>query len=165
MEIKQVAQTLIVSHVLRFIRALSNAKSKATSHLIQLLKEKKPMQWLYITTRKNTSKIKKMINKEAKIFFDSFRLHYDWCSSTHVLPVPALVEDCPESQLSGYLEWLEKNDVHDKTTSMADQSEADVDNNDIDRQADLFIARCHEKFRSEMEESYRRYQETLARSM
>ncbi|KAH7512402.1 uncharacterized protein LOC107432344 [Ziziphus jujuba] len=190
MEIKQLAHTLIFSHLCRFIRALSKAKSKATSLLINFLKENKPMQLLY-TTRKNMIKNKEK-NKKAKIFFGSFRLHYNWCSSTHVLPVPApvydglmdtqfyydstwhsviptmseqVVEDCPESQLSGYLEWLEKKDVHDKTTSMGDQSEAVVDINEIDRRADLFIASCHEKFMLEKQESYRRYQEMLARSM
>lgn len=143
------------------------------------------MQLIY-TTRKNNSK-NKMKKKTAKIFFGSFRLHYNWCSnSSHVLPVPATVyeglspsathlyydstwncaEDCPDSQLSGYLQWLEekkvnKNDDDDKFTAENDV----VDPNEIDRLADLFIASCHEKFMLEKQESYRRFQEMLARSM
>lgn len=175
MEMKNLAHTLIFSHVWRFIRALSRAKSKATSFLIQLLKENKPMQLLHATTRKN--------KKKNKIFFGSFRLHYNWCSSTHVLPVPAPVydglpvyydatwnsvipasserfEDCPESRLSGYLQWLEEK------KSAADQAASEaVDVDEIDRRADLFIASCHEKFRLEKQESYRRFQEMLARSV
>lgn len=60
-----------------------------------------------------------------------------------------------EAQLSGYLQWLEENKVHEK--SMPSE-------NEIDKLADLFIANCHEKFMLEKQESYRRFQEMLARS-
>ncbi|KAF3442631.1 hypothetical protein FNV43_RR16547 [Rhamnella rubrinervis] len=180
MELKNLVHTLIFSHVCRFIRALSKAKSKALSILIHLLRENQPMRLIY-TTRKNKKK-----NKNAKMFFGSFRLHYNWCSSSHVMPVAAPVydglsvthsyydsswnsevstehsqyfEDCPESQLSGYLQWLEDKKVHDESDDAA------VDVNEIDRLADLFIASCHEKFILEKQESYRRFQEMLARSM
>lgn len=64
-----------------------------------------------------------------------------------------------EAQLSGYLQWLEENKVHEKSM---DTTEADA--NEIDKLADLFIASCHEKFMLEKQESYRRFQEMLARS-
>lgn len=134
------------------------------------------MQLIY-PTKKSKSK------KKNKIFFGSFRLHYNWCSSTHVLPVPARVyegltstshlyydsnwnsvistdEQCGghdqeggEAQLSGYLQWLEENKASENT-----------DANEIDKLADLFIANCHEKFMLEKQESYRRFQEMLDRS-
>ncbi|KAM5559003.1 hypothetical protein ABKV19_020585 [Rosa sericea] len=180
-KLKTLIHTLIVSHVCRSIRYLNKAKSKTISVFIQIVKESQPMQLIY-PTKKSKSK-----NKN-KIFFGSFRLHYNWCSSTHVLPVPARVyegltstshlyydsnwnsvisteeqcgghdQDSGESQLSGYLQWLEENKVHEK--SMADET----DENEIDKLADLFIASCHEKFMLEKQESYRRFQEMLARS-
>ncbi|VFQ73950.1 unnamed protein product [Cuscuta campestris] len=52
-------------------------------------------------------------------------------------------------ELTGYLRWLE---------------EKGGSNNDIDRLADMFIADSHERFRLEKVESYRRFQEMLARS-
>lgn len=63
-----------------------------------------------------------------------------------------------EGQLSGYLEWLEEK-------SGGDNNNNDNDASEIDRLAEKFIASCHEKFRLEKQESYRRYQEMLARSM
>lgn len=60
---------------------------------------------------------------------------------------------CDESELSGYLQWLE-------------EKENDNNNmNDIDKLADMFIANSHERFRLEKVESYRRFQEMLARSV
>lgn len=117
-------------------------------------------------------------NKNKKLFFGSFRLHYNWCSS-HVVPVPAPVlgethlyydstwnsvlstEQAGESaagessQLSGYLQWLEEK-VHDNS---------DTDINDIDKLAEMFITSSHEKFQLEKQESARRFQEMMARSM
>ncbi|KAK9921710.1 hypothetical protein M0R45_030210 [Rubus argutus] len=181
-KLKTLIHTLIFSHVCRAIRYLNKAKSKTISFLIQVLKESQPMQLIY-PTKKSKSK------KKNKIFFGSFRLHYNWCSSTHVLPVPARVyegltstshlyydsnwnsvistdEQCGghdqeggEAQLSGYLQWLEENKVNEK--SMPSES---TDANEIDKLADLFIASCHEKFMLEKQESYRRFQEMLARS-
>ncbi|KFK37085.1 hypothetical protein AALP_AA4G210800 [Arabis alpina] len=63
-------------------------------------------------------------------------------------------EDGHESQ---YLEWLEENANND------DHSVCDED--DIDRLAEMFIASCHERFLLEKVESYRRFQEMLARSL
>lgn len=146
MKLKTLLQTFIFSHMYRIARALSKAKSL----LIQLLK---------------TSK-----NKQQNLFFGSFRLHYNWCSSSRTVPVmlqasqdysgctsvvsSSLRHDgMPDSgELSKYLQWLEE------------KCDQDWDN-EIDRLADLFIANCHEKFRLEKQESYRRYQEMMARSV
>lgn len=59
------------------------------------------------------------------------------------------------AQLSGYLQWL------DDKNQLVEEDDGD----EIDRLAEMFIAKCHEKFRLEKQESYRRYQEMLARSI
>ncbi|CAK7342370.1 unnamed protein product [Dovyalis caffra] len=169
MKIKTLIHTHFISHVCRIIRALSKAKSI----LIEILKENQRIH--FISPTKNTKKKQ----KNRKIFLGSFRLHYNWCSS-HVLPVPEPVldgfsashfyydsswnsvftkEQCEhntESQLSGYLHWLEEK---------VDDEDSNGSEKDINRLADLFIANCHEKFILEKQESYRRFQEMMARSM
>ncbi|KAM1109442.1 hypothetical protein ACFX14_009029 [Malus domestica] len=183
MKIKTLVHTLIFSHMCRVIRCLNKAGSKAFSILIQVLRNRQPMQLIY-PTKKTKNK-----NKTKKIFFGSFRLHYNW--STHVLPVPACVYDgltatnlyydstwnsvlstdgqqCEdnhgaESQLSGYLQWLEEKVVPDNNNNSMSDDQTDA--NEIDKLADLFIAKSHEQFILEKQESYRRFQEMLARSM
>ncbi|PSS13812.1 30S ribosomal protein [Actinidia chinensis var. chinensis] len=141
MKLKTLVQTPIA-------RALSRAKSI----LIQVLKDLQLIHFIE-SLKKNKSK--------NKLVLGSFRLHYNWCSS-HVLPTNHMYYDpswnccddvAPESQLSGYLQWLEEKvpENHHK--------------NEIDRLADTFIASCHEKFRLEKQESYRRFQEMMARSV
>ncbi|KAL3373141.1 hypothetical protein AABB24_005235 [Solanum stoloniferum] len=144
MKLKSLVQSFIFSHVYRAI-------AKAKSLLIQIMKN---VQLVHQNKKKNN----------VKLFLGSFRLHYNWCSS-HVMPVPVptafdvyydstwnsiISTACDESELSGYLQWLE-----DKDNS----------NNDIDKLADMFIANSHERFRLEKVESYRRFQEMLARSV
>lgn len=72
-------------------------------------------------------------------------------------------EDNHESR---YLEWLEEK-VDGNINIIGDHhvGERDVGDDDIDHLADMFIARCHEKFLLEKVESYRRFQEMLARSL
>ncbi|KAJ4705583.1 DUF761 domain-containing protein [Melia azedarach] len=172
MKIKTLIHTFIFSRVCRVIRAISKAKSI----IIEVLKDNlnQPIHFIYPTKSSKNKKYK------TKIFFGSFRLHYNWCSS-HVMPVPAPVldgcsathlyydstwnsiistEQCEdsESELSGYLQWLEEK-VRDNSNSTTAEA------NEIDKLADIFIANCHEKFRLEKQESYRRFQEMLARSM
>ncbi|XP_017976307.1 PREDICTED: uncharacterized protein LOC18599090 [Theobroma cacao] len=173
MKIKTLIHTLIYAQVCRLSRAFSKAKSIA----IQIYKASKPIHFI------SNSKTSKKSYKHKKLFFGSFRLHYNWCSS-HVTPVPAPVlegcsathlyydstwnsvisteqcddQDTVESELSGYLQWLEEKKVNGNST-------AETDINEIDRLAEMFIADCHEKFRLEKQESYRRFQEMLARSM
>ncbi|XAR68578.1 hypothetical protein NMG60_11003756 [Bertholletia excelsa] len=155
MKLKTLVQTLIFSHLCRFARTLSKAKSI----FIQIFKDIQNSQFI----------------SKNKLFFGSFRLHYNWCSSSHVLPVPSPVldgyvyydatwnpvigkesDDAAEPRgLSGYLQWLEEKAPEDSNPDHE---------NEIDKLADLFIANCHEKFRLEKQESYRRFQEMLARS-
>jgi len=82
-------------------------------------------------------------------------VYYD---STWNSIVPAEYDDMAESQLSGYLQWLEENKVRGN-------SGASDHMNDVDRLADMFIANCHEKFRLEKQESNRKFQEMMARSV
>ncbi|OAY43140.1 uncharacterized protein LOC110621803 [Manihot esculenta] len=166
MKIKTLIHTLIISHVCRMVRALSKAKTM----LLQILKESQPINLICAT------KETKRKHRQRKVFFGSFRLHYNWCSS-HVLPVqePAFYYDSTwnslitmsdqenqESQLSGYLHWLENQKVQEKSCNGDDDGDHV---NEIDRLADMFIANCHEKFRLEKQESYRRFQEMMTRSM
>ncbi|KAF8369273.1 hypothetical protein HHK36_032716 [Tetracentron sinense] len=166
-------KTLIQSHIFRHVHRVFQALTKVKSKLIELLKENQPNCY------KDTIKKKK---KKKKKIFSSIRVHHKWGSS-HVLPMPeqdldgfttnhmlfydstwnSMVptgeckDEAVESQLSGYLQWLEEK--------VPENSTADLDIDEIDRLADKFIARCHEKFRLEKEESYRRYHEMLARSI
>ncbi|KAJ8564496.1 hypothetical protein K7X08_000956 [Anisodus acutangulus] len=164
MKLKRLVQSFIFSHFYRVFRALTKAKSI----LFQLVKNVQLVHFIEFPM------MKKNKNKNAKLFLGSFRLHYNWCSS-HVMPVPVqtALEDCStghvyydstwnsiistacdESQLSGYLQWLEE-----KANSEGNG------NDDIDKLADMFIANSHERFRLEKVESYRRFQEMLARSV
>ncbi|KAG8371867.1 hypothetical protein BUALT_Bualt12G0007600 [Buddleja alternifolia] len=159
MKLKTLLQTFIFSHMYRVARALTKAKS----FLLQLLKDIHFIHFLEFPLKKN---------KQKKLFFGSFRLHYNWCSSHATMPAADHAycgsgwnsvittpldekQDC-SNELSRYLQWLEeeKGDHHEEFAS-----------NEIDRLADLFIANCHEKFRLEKVESYRRFQEMMARSV
>ncbi|CAH8383281.1 unnamed protein product [Eruca vesicaria subsp. sativa] len=165
MKLKTLVQNLLAHPLYRFLRAVSRAKSI----------------FLEISKHNNNKKRKLMTffprkasKNQRKIFFGSFRLHYNWCSSDVVpvpQPFPSSVSDIKgeeddESQLSGYLEWLEhkEKDVED-SEEIRDVGEVDDDDNDIDHLADMFIANCHEKFLLEKVESYRRFQEMLQRSL
>ncbi|RLN35765.1 hypothetical protein C2845_PM03G29110 [Panicum miliaceum] len=64
--------------------------------------------------------------------------------------------------VSRYLEWP------DEERQMEDGGDEEEDGdkcNEIDNLAKKFIARCHERFMLEKQESYRRYLEMLARSL
>ncbi|XP_047961524.1 uncharacterized protein LOC125206294 [Salvia hispanica] len=133
MKLKTLLQTFIFSHLYR-------ALSKARSILLQIFKNLQ------------------LKNKQKKLYFSSFRLHYNWCSSSRTIYFNAYPKslrydvgpagECT-GELSKYLQWLE------------DQESS----NEIDRLADLFIADCHEKFKLEKQESYRLFQEMMARSV
>ncbi|XP_077211175.1 uncharacterized protein LOC143846586 [Tasmannia lanceolata] len=154
-------KTLFQSHIFKHLCHVVRAISKAKSMVIYLL---------------NKNKI--IYDKDKKKFYTSFRLHHNW-SSSHVLPMPEPIsggfdagpdyydstwnsvicmEDSGEIDMeppiSRYPHWLKE-----KTPENEEES------GEIDRLADMFIASCHEKFRLEKQESYRMYQEMLARSM
>nr|VDD09555.1 unnamed protein product [Brassica oleracea] len=162
MKLKTLIQNLLAHPLYRFLRAVSRAKSI----FLEISKHNNKKRKLTMFYPRKASK------NQRKIFFGSFRLHYNWCSSD-VVPVPQPlpfsvsdingVED-DESQLSGYLEWLEHKKKVDDLEEIRDVGVVD-DNNDINHLADMFIANCHEKFLLEKVESYRMFQETLERGL
>jgi hypothetical protein len=66
--------------------------------------------------------------------------------------IPA--EQLPPMIAGQYLEWPGEDGVQEEVACC----------NDIDRLAERFIARCHERFMLEKQASFRRFQEMLARS-
>ncbi|KAK4404934.1 hypothetical protein Sango_0862000 [Sesamum angolense] len=168
MKLKTLLQTFMFSHMYRVARALTSAKSV----LIHVLKDIHTLiihllQFPFPLLRKNKQQSSK------KLFFGSFRLHYNWCSSSHdsnssshvyynssvINPTSFEVvydgmKECSTThELSRYLQWLEEKGGDEDWS------------NEIDKLADLFIANCHEKFRLEKQESYRMFQEMMARSV
>ncbi|RYR51674.1 hypothetical protein Ahy_A06g026647 isoform B [Arachis hypogaea] len=159
MKLKRIIHTLIVSHMCRIIRALSKVKE----FMLDILNN--PTNNIIHFPYTSSSSQKKRRNK---IIMGSFRLHYNWCSSksSHVLPVPQRVYEglcCEESSTTQrYLRWLEEKKVQEGEEK---EKEKEKEMNEIDVLAEMFIANCHEKFRLEKQESDRRFQEMLARSM
>ncbi|KAL0316869.1 UNVERIFIED_CONTAM: hypothetical protein Sradi_5565100 [Sesamum radiatum] len=181
-KLKTLFQTFIFSHIYPIARAVA----KANSLLLKLIRQ---IQFKHLVEmeilplmKKNNNRSKKK-KKKTTIVFGSFRLHYNWCSSSHVMSL-AGPESCShhvyydsswntvinpttscdsgrmqdhDHELSRYLEWLEEKG--------AGECEEGWSCNEIDKLADLFIANCHEKFRLEKQESYRRFQEMMARSV
>ncbi|KAF0909787.1 hypothetical protein E2562_000108 [Oryza meyeriana var. granulata] len=88
--------------------------------------------------------------------FDAELAYYD--SSWNTM-VPA--EEQLLRPISGYLSWPEQEEEEE---NLGEDEEED-EQNEIDRLADKFIARCHERFMLEKQESYRRFHEMLARSL
>ncbi|OIV95443.1 hypothetical protein TanjilG_06905 [Lupinus angustifolius] len=172
MKLKNLIHTLIISHMYRIIRALTKVKDV----IVEILNDNNStIHFPYLSHKKH-------YNKRKKIILGSFRLHYNWCSSksSHVLPVPQRVyeglsstttnlyndsngqlqsEDFHDSELEGYLRWLEEKKNEEG------KSAKEQEMNEIDMLAEMFIANCHEKFRLEKQESDRRFQEMLARSI
>lgn len=182
-KLKSLIQTLIISQVCRLIRKIY----RASSILVRVLRKKQ-----YNLLSMPSSFYPKRASKKQKsnIFFGSFRLHYNFCS-THVVPVSAPVrlpeelylahlqydstwesmhstesmddddDDIQEpSQLSSYLKQLEDDKVIDTKEEKEEGKEMKM-MNEIDKLADMFIAYSHEKFMLEKVDSYRRFQETL----
>ena len=67
---------------------------------------------------------------------------------------------CEETAECGYLCWLEEEE-----RPGGEEGDGDMAVNEIDRLAEKFIARFHAKFLLEKQESYRRHQEMIARSI
>ncbi|KAL4571631.1 hypothetical protein LXL04_018394 [Taraxacum kok-saghyz] len=173
MKFKTMIHNFIFSHLCHFTRTLT---TKAKSIVIYIFNEihLNNIKFLEPLILKRNKK-----KKKKKKYFGSFRLHYNWCSS-HVVPVTSLEmqdalnnnnhvyydptwnsyvdqEMVLESQLTGYLQWLEEKN---KGT---DDGFDEI--NEIDRLAEKFIANGHHKFMLEKQESYRRFQEMMARSL
>nr|GLL24611.1 uncharacterized protein LOC109153449 [Ipomoea trifida] len=182
MKLKTLLQTFIFSHLYRIARAVAKAKSI----LLHLLKDIHVVHLLHLPLMMKKSHK----NKNTKLFLGSFRLHYNWCSS-HVAPAPmpeviagagagagaggrvyydptwnsflsAAFDREDPKELSGYLHWLEEKGRGGEENN---GGRGGAGGDDIDRLADMFIANSHERFRLEKVESYRRFQEMLARSV
>ncbi|AEC10083.1 hypothetical protein AtNW77_Chr2g0264471 [Arabidopsis thaliana] len=151
-------KTLFINLITHSLYRLLRSLSRARSVLIEISKhnKKRLFMMMFYTTKSSMN--------QHNIFF----------GSSHVVvpvtkPFPFSLdghvedEDNLESQ---YLQWLEER-VDENNNINDDQSvgERDVGDDDIDRLADKFIARCHEKFLLEKVESYRRFQDMLARSL
>ncbi|KAA0043723.1 uncharacterized protein E6C27_scaffold236G00520 [Cucumis melo var. makuwa] len=147
---KALLQTLIFS----LARAISRAKTTA-------------FQSANIALKRN----------KKKLLYGSFRLHYNWCSVSsnkysHVTPAVLTFDHgigcgAGGDQLGGYLQWLEERDVNKKSNNNNNNNNVEDREegvNEIDKLAEIFIARCHEKFKLEKQESYRRFQDMMARS-
>ncbi|KAL6532913.1 hypothetical protein OROGR_013873 [Orobanche gracilis] len=182
-KLKTLFRSFVSSHMYPVYRAFDKAKSF-------LLKLAKDIHYPHFVELLPLLRKRNKNRNQTKLFFGSFRLHYNWCSSSHVMPlgqgtynsspqvyydscwnsvVPTgldnyyhhhhheQIQECDEEELSRYLQWLEE-----KGNSYQEYSGSC---NEIDKLAELFIANCHEKFRLEKQESYRRFQEMLARSV
>ncbi|KAI4378466.1 hypothetical protein MLD38_015943 [Melastoma candidum] len=169
--------TLISSQICRAVRALSRAKS----FIVEVLKKGHHPVRLVYCRRWHGGR-----NGCGHAYLGSFRFHYNWRSSRS-FSIPGSVldglrpsflpceskagrvseeeEDGEEEDgsagLSGYLRWLEERKPEGEETS----GEGCAGGSDIDELADVFIAKCHEKFILEKQESDRRFQEMLARSV
>ncbi|KAK2417267.1 hypothetical protein QL285_039590 [Trifolium repens] len=176
MKLKRIIHTLLVSHLCRIIRAVSKVKD----FIVEILKDNNNNSIINFSAYYPSSH-KKRNNIKKKIILGSFRLHYNWCSSksSHVLPVPEPVYEGlfhndtitteqnqnPELHLAGYLQWLEEEKKKKKKKIEEGENEKEIVNENIDMLAEMFIANCHEKFKLEKQESDRRFQEMIARSM
>ncbi|KAG2262932.1 hypothetical protein Bca52824_070011 [Brassica carinata] len=183
-KLKSLIQTLIISQVCRLIRKIY----RASSILVRVLRKKQ-----YNLLSMSSSFYPKRASKKQKnnIFFGSFRLHYNFCSS-HVVPVSAPVR-LPEELYLAHLQYdstwesmystepmeclgadEDESQEPSQLSSYLKQLEDDKVNdgkaeegkelkmmNEIDKLADMFIACSHEKFMLEKVDSYRRFQEML----
>ncbi|CAM8976921.1 unnamed protein product [Rhodiola kirilowii] len=159
MKLKAILRALIASHIRRAIHSLSKMK-------LIIIDIKDIFLLGHLNRPKfNTRNVRKTKKTRTINLHGSFRLHYNWCSSSHVAPEPPNttileakssdgiffpVDD--SSELPGYLHWLDEKREIDEA-------------NEIDKLAEMFIANCHEKFWLEKQESYRMFQEMMARSI
>ncbi|KAJ0266239.1 hypothetical protein HA466_0002730 [Hirschfeldia incana] len=95
-KLKSLIQTLVISQVCRLIRKIY----RASSILVRVLRKKQ-----YNLLSMPSSFYPKRASKKQKnnIFFGSFRLHYNFCSS-HVVPVSAPVR-LPEELYLAHLQY------------------------------------------------------------
>lgn len=176
LKIKHLLHGYILKHVGRLAGALGGAKSvlldllsKKTGliarHSIKLRKKIKRKGKKPCGSGSSSSSISMHLNllpdampsSESAVMepFGAGLAYYDSSWNT-VIPAEQLVP------ISGYLEWTEEDHMEDD-----DEKEEEEEDgcNEIDRLAEKFIARCHERFMLEKQESYRRFQEMLARSL
>ncbi|KAJ6698583.1 DUF761 DOMAIN PROTEIN [Salix purpurea] len=128
-----------------------------TLHPLQVFSTKSPSSTLSSMKDQNPTSHAHHLTLSEPVLdgFSASHFYYDstWNS---VVPNEKHEHSTDQSQLSGYLHWLEQK-VDDEDSTGTEK--------DINRLADLFIASCHEKFKLEKQESYRRFQDMMARSM
>lgn len=160
-KIRSFLHTNILPHVTHFAYALVDLKCM----VFDLLAKKKPISKL--------PKYQKCVITKQNKLVGFIKLHLKW-SPSHVTPVTdssrvynynnysvddsvisaeTNKHDEEEEREIEYLQWLEERET------------AETEMNEIDRLAEEFIASCHRKFLLEKQESYRRYQEMMARSV
>lgn len=167
----------IFRHTNRSVRVLRNLKSTIDAALYKGTRG--AVKYIIKLIGSRGANDKKMKNKKAVV--NAITVHVNY-SSLHILPVVdqayydadwnSIIPTEEITPLSGYLEWLEDRSS-DETTNDEEEEEEEDDNDDdgcndgsdINRRAESFIARCYEKFKLEKQESYRRYQEMMARSL
>ncbi|XP_020266952.1 uncharacterized protein LOC109842495 [Asparagus officinalis] len=168
LKLKTLVQSYIFQQVgRRVIRALAYAKSLFDLLNTKVVDDNNKGYKVELERRKKRRRRRKEISHVIKMCCIM--------SSSHVTPMSE-----PESQacydssrnsvvlndrtggtddMDGYLQWLEEKEHGN------DDEDDGASENNIDQLAEKFIEKCHEKFRLEKQESYRRYQEMLARKV
>ncbi|KAK9069211.1 hypothetical protein SSX86_013327 [Deinandra increscens subsp. villosa] len=145
-KIKTLIQNFIISELNRVTRVLAKAKPI----LIEIIDEIH-----LISTQILVPLLFKKNRNKNKLYIASFRFHY---SSNSSLFVPqSSIQNGFKMGISGYLHWLEEKNNDDGYEI--------IEINEIDELAENFIANCHEKFLLEKQESERKFQEMMARSL
>ncbi|CAL9152560.1 unnamed protein product [Musa hybrid cultivar] len=147
-------KTFLSSHVIRHIH-----------HVVQALTNAKSMVWELLSRRNATSSTKPRRRQEEEVF-SSIKPHVTPISEP-LNPEELEVDRCLYYD-STWNSMISAEVMNCDTASCYDDEENEDEGgggNEIDRLAEKFIASCYEKFRLEKQESYRRYQEMLARSM
>ncbi|XP_019156866.1 PREDICTED: uncharacterized protein LOC109153449 [Ipomoea nil] len=185
MKLKTLLQTFIFSHLYRIARAVAKAKSI----LLHLLKDIHVVHLLHLPLMTKKSNKNKHFLGSFRLHYNwcsshvapvpmpeeisggptaagagagGGRVYYDptWNSF-----LSAAFDREDPKELSGYLHWLEEKGREEPNGGGRGGGAAGNNGDDIDRLADMFIANSHERFRLEKVESYRRFQEMLARSV
>nr|CAD1823003.1 unnamed protein product [Ananas comosus var. bracteatus] len=179
LKIKALLHAYVLQHVCRIVEALAEMKSTALDFLVR--KKRRSAAAAAAAAAATACIFRKKIRSKKKLLSSFIKKQFNRASS-HVIPMcentfaeefdashsyydsawTSIIStelECGDEPISGYLRWLEEKNSGDSGT-------ADVEElNEIDRLAEKFIEMCHEKFRLEKQESYRRYQEMMARSI
>ncbi|GJN01416.1 hypothetical protein PR202_ga18682 [Eleusine coracana subsp. coracana] len=186
-KMSSILQSHVYPRVGRVFRALARFKSLL---LDALGKTKRPggVPWSSSRGKKHAiSYHASSTTKRSKIASFMMKPHYSSCAGGSSSSTPAKKLDASHESVAwnvvvqagavdgageycGYLRWLEEETHADEVLVVEEEEDVDhagggSDFNEIDRLAEKFIARCHAKFLLEKQESYRRYQEMMARSV
>lgn len=165
-KIKTLIPTYAYRQLCHVVRALAYAKSMVlelfdskndaknyNTKLRRKNKKKKIIRAIRALYTRSSSHVLPMPEPRSIEAFDTSHAYYDSTWNSMIPTDQEGNDDMEPVVLSGYLQWLEEKENDDGASD------------NIDRLAEKFIESCHEKFRLEKQESYRRYQEMLARSL